>query len=132
MDGLPSRLEIPLWQIARAGTAAPFYFAPPKLKLEKWRVVFISGYKALGKIKAKFNQWMGDGHKELEACAHNLVYSRRTRATDRDRWEHFAGGAVFHCLGFPRLELEGCLAEFRNRANFRSHLLHHHGLAQRG
>ena len=84
-----------------------------------------SGEKTLKAIKDRFLEWHSEHHDLLSECAHELVRQRRIRAMDRNRWEHFAIGAVYRCLG-GCLDVEGCHAKFKDRASFRSHLVGHH------
>lgn len=98
--------------------------------LDEWKPS--SGSKTLEKIRSKFLEWKGrhQNDSDLQECADSLVRRRRARISNRDRWKHFAIGAVYRCLGC--LDVEGCGDEFKTKASFKSHLLQHHGLQDHG
>jgi hypothetical protein len=96
------------------------------IALDEWKPK--SGEKTLEKIRKEFYQWLAntDIQEDLESCARQLVTCRRERALDRHRWEHFAIGSVYRCLGC--FDVEGCGAEFKDRGSFLNHLIRDHNL----
>lgn len=103
-----------------------------RIDLDEWKPG--DGSRTLEKMRNKFFQWMGkiENQEKMIECAKALVQRRRTRATDRDRWQHFAIGAVYTCLGCSSLEVDRCDAEFKTKSSFRSHLFEHRGLEENG
>ena len=99
------------------------------IALDEWKPK--SGEKTLDKIRHEFYQWLVNNteiQEDLEVCARQLVECRRGRALDRHRWEHFAIGSVYRCLGC--FDVEGCGAEFKDRGSFLKHLIRDHNLEE--
>ena len=83
------------------------------------------GSRTLEQIRSNFYNWYGRSpgvQANFQRCAEQLVLRRKARTEDKTKWEHFATGIQFKCLG------DDCNNEpaFIDRDDFMAHIREQH------